>query len=71
VRAGVLDELWQNKTPVSQIVEHLYFRAFARPPSSEELDYWVKTIHSAEHPRQALEDFFWVLLNSREFAYNH
>jgi hypothetical protein len=71
VRAGVLDELWQKKTPVSQIVEHLYFRAFARPPSSEELGYWAKTIRNAEQPHQALQDFFWALLNSREFAYNH
>jgi hypothetical protein len=71
IRTGILDDLWRKKTPANEIVAQLYLRALARPPSAQELDYWVNRVGNADDSRDSLEDFFWALLNSREFAYNH
>ncbi len=66
---GVLDELHSRAS--STVIEELYLRALTRFPNSDERDYWRETIESASHRKEALEDFLWTLLNSREFAFNH
>jgi hypothetical protein len=55
-----------------EIVREFYLRALAREPREAEQAHWRKRL-SAEEPgrRQALEDFVWAVLNSREFATNH
>ena len=60
--------------PVDQIVSNLYFATLSRPPSGEELSQAVGIVdgrQTAETKKQALEDLLWVLLNSREFMFNH
>ncbi len=52
------------------IVEEFYLRALCRPPSGEEMAYWRRSLGSPEGEngrREALEDFLWSLLTSREF----
>ncbi len=46
-------------------------KALCRPPTSEELSHWSAELKSASSFRDAAEDLFWALLNSREFAFNH
>jgi hypothetical protein len=48
-------------------VEELYWAALTRPPSRRELEIAEQHLLSAEHPRQALEDITWSLLNAKEF----
>ena len=55
----------------SEIVDELILRALTRLPTTEEAAYWKSTIDQAANRQEALEDFLWTLLNSREFAFNH
>jgi hypothetical protein len=55
----------------SDLVELLYFKSLCRPPTAEESSHWVAELKQATSFREAAEDLFWALLNSREFAFNH
>jgi hypothetical protein len=46
-------------------------RTVCRPPSAEELSRWSAELKHTRSLREAAEDLFWSLLNSREFAFNH
>ncbi|HWE39213.1 MAG TPA: DUF1549 domain-containing protein [Isosphaeraceae bacterium] len=54
-----------------EIVENLYLRTLCRPPTDEETSHWSKALRAGPSTRDAAEDLFWALLNSREFAFNH
>ena len=54
-----------------ELVENLYLRTVCRPPAAEELSRWSAELKQASSLRDAAEDLFWSLLNSREFAFNH
>jgi hypothetical protein len=68
---GYLANLLELKPAPEEIVENLYFRALCRPPTPEESSRWTAELKLSESPREAAEDLFWALLNSREFAFNH
>src|SRR5262249_17768186 len=55
------------------IVKRLFFAALARPPEAAELEKALAPIaeKGKEGRRQAFEDLLWVLLNAKEFLYNH
>jgi Protein of unknown function (DUF1553)/Protein of unknown function (DUF1549) len=53
------------------LIENLYFRTVCRAPTAEELSHWSAELKKASSQREAAEDLFWALLNSREFAFNH
>jgi hypothetical protein len=46
-------------------------RVLCRTPTAEELSRWSGELKHASSLREASEDLFWALLNSREFAFNH
>jgi len=54
-------------------IEAAYLAVLTRRPTDAEADYFQKQLQ--QHPRrargQALEDLYWVLLNSTEFSWNH
>ena len=56
-------------------IEELYLRAYSRPATSEDLVIARRHLDEAsanpESRRASYEDLIWVLLNSREFIYNH
>ncbi len=55
-------------------VEALYLAALSRTPKPEELDRMVEYVERGGptgHPKKALADVFWALLNSAEFMLNH
>lgn len=72
IKEGKLVERWlsESKTP-AEIVAEIYLRALSRQPTSEEHAALVAAVDAAEDKRQALEDIFWAVLNSREFVFNH
>lgn len=60
--------------PLEQAVANLYYATVSRPPSDEEFSRTMEILgqrRNAEAKRQVLEDLLWVLLNSREFLFNH
>lgn len=68
---GYLASLLELAPAPDEVVENLYLRALCRPPSPEELSHWSAELAAAPALREAAEDLFWALLNSREFAFNH
>ncbi len=69
-RGYLANYLELGPTP-DEVVENLYLRAVCRPPTSEEMAHWTADLSQAKSLREAAEDLFWALLNSREFAFNH
>ncbi len=68
---GYLTGVLKLELEPEELVEHLYFRSVCRPPTAEESSHWAAELKAASSPREAAEDLFWALLNSREFAFNH
>lgn len=68
--SGRVALLLKDKTPVPAIVEDLYLATLSRPPREEELAK-VHDYLGAAPTAEALQDLLWVLLNSREFLFNH
>jgi hypothetical protein len=68
---GYLAGLLELSPAPEEIVENLYYRTVCRPPTEEELSHWSAELKQAGSLREAAEDLFWALLNSREFTFNH
>ncbi|WP_422930801.1 DUF1549 and DUF1553 domain-containing protein [Singulisphaera sp. PoT] len=68
---GYLANLLDLKPEPDEVVENLYLRTLCRTPTEEELSRWSAELKQAPVFREAAEDLFWALLNSREFAFNH
>ena len=55
-----------------QIVEELYLLALCRPPSEKETGLMKKHFEMAGSDKlRAAQDVLWVLLNTKEFLFNH
>ncbi|MFO0985145.1 MAG: DUF1553 domain-containing protein [Planctomycetota bacterium] len=68
----VIARLLEQKRTPAEIVEELYLRCFSRKPDQDELAKLREPLAQAQQqPREALDDVFWALLNSREFLFNH
>ena len=68
---GYLTGLLELSPTLDEVVENLYLRVVCRPPTPEEQSRWSAELKKATSLREASEDLFWSLLNSREFAFNH
>jgi hypothetical protein len=68
---GYLSEALELNQEPDELVQNLYFRALCRPPTAEELSHWMGVLKGSSNQKEAIEDLFWALLNSREFAFNH
>jgi hypothetical protein len=68
---GRIARLAAPETTPEAAVEDLYLAAFARKPRAEELRRALDHPAHQEDRRRGLEDLAWVLLNSREFLFNH
>ena len=54
-----------------QIIDELYLTCLCRRPTDQENQELNVILDETEDKKQALEDVFWGLLNSREFVFNH
>lgn len=68
---GRLEQLLRAGRSNPGIIQEFYMAAFTRPPDREELTELSRLIDAGVDRRQALKDFVWAILCSREFAENH
>ena len=54
-----------------QIIDELYLTCLCRRSTDQEKQKLNVILDETEDKKQALEDVFWGLLNSREFVFNH
>ena len=55
----------------AQIVESIYVACLSRKPTPEEMQKLEALIAAEPNPRNAVDDIFWAVLNSREYLFNH
>ena len=55
----------------AQIVESIYLACLSRQPTPEEMQKLEALIAAEPNPRNAVDDIFWAVLNSREYLFNH
>ena len=70
---GRIAALLKAKTPPGEIVETLFLAAFSRLPNPAErqrAERFLANVGDAQQ-QKAFEDLLWVLLNSKEFMFNH
>jgi hypothetical protein len=60
-----------EKKTSGQIIEELYLRTLSRKPTDKEAKKLDALVAGEKDKKQALDDVFWSLLNSREFMFNH
>jgi hypothetical protein len=68
---GRVAKLIEKKVAPEQAVEELYLAAFARYPTAAERQTALEYLQRQADRRRGLEDLLWVLLNTREFMFNH
>ncbi|MSQ94377.1 MAG: DUF1553 domain-containing protein [Gemmataceae bacterium] len=68
---GRLETLLKAKKTNDQIVEEMYLVTLSRLPNADEVERSQRFIRESPTPREGLQDVLWVLLNSREFLFNH
>jgi hypothetical protein len=68
---GYLTHMLELAPEPDEVVENLYKRTVCRAPTDKERDHWAAELKKDPSMREAAEDLFWSLLNSREFAFNH
>jgi hypothetical protein len=72
IRDGGLVSNWLRSglQPV-EVAQRITIRCLSRELTGEEQKQLETTIASGVVPESALEDFFWAVLNSNEFIFNH
>jgi hypothetical protein len=68
---GRIETMLKAKKTPEQVVEELYLATVSRVPNQDEIDRGLRFLREAPTPRDGLHDVLWVLLNSREFLFNH
>jgi hypothetical protein len=75
IRQGkVVESMLAQNQPPRDIIRHLYLTTLSREPTAAEYEKLLATVPDPKQPakvREALEDIFWALLNSKEFIFNH
>ena len=68
---ATLARLLDSARSDGEIVEELYLGALSRYPDAEERRLATQALERAGDRRRGFEDFYWALLNSKEFVFNH
>lgn len=68
---GFVASLLKRKKPSNEMIEEMYLRTYSRKPHADELKDAMSLLDSSKDRKAALEDFAWMLLNSKEFLFNH
>ena len=70
-QGGLIPKLIATKKTTEERITELYIRCLSRKPTKDEMGRLVPALAKNPNAAQALEDFYWALLNSREFLFNH
>jgi hypothetical protein len=71
-KTGRVRKLADSDRKPAEIVDELYLAALSRFPTAKERELVLQVFAEAGADRRAaIEDVLWVLLNSKEFLYNH
>jgi hypothetical protein len=63
---------WAKSSATSQeIITQIYLTALTRPPTEAEQSKMQQYFDSTVTRQEAIEDVIWVLLNTKEFVFNH
>ncbi len=72
---NVLGQLTAKNVDNAGIVDQIFERAYARPPTAKELDivlvHVTSELAAGRNRRQAFESVLWSVINSKEFQLNH
>ncbi|MDX1962183.1 MAG: DUF1549 domain-containing protein [Pirellulales bacterium] len=69
---GRANKLAEDKTlSPEQKLDQLYLAALARKPNSQELSIAKAHLEKIKNDKIAFEDLIWVVLNTKEFLFNH
>jgi hypothetical protein len=68
---GRIEKLLKARTKLPAVIEELYLVTLSRPPQQKEARRAEELIAEAPSVREGLQDLMWVLLNSKEFLFNH
>lgn len=58
-------------TPVPEAVREIFLASVSRPPEPDERDKASLLVERAPDRKEGLEDLLWVMLNTREFQFQH
>jgi hypothetical protein len=70
-KTGRIAALLAAHLPPRRIVDELYLASVSRFPTLEESRAAIQALTAAPDRQKAAEDLLWVLLNSKEFLFNH
>jgi hypothetical protein len=68
---GRIKELMADKRPDEEKIAELYLIALSRKPTYDETDALLAHIKKKGDAQAAYEDILWVLINTKEFLFNH
>jgi hypothetical protein len=68
---GRLAALLRAHKPDDEIIDDLFLASLSRPPSAAERARVREALRKADNRDEFYRDFFWALLNTKEFAFNH
>ena len=68
---GRAAKLLKEEKPPRELVEELYLTAYSRRPTGPELNRTLEYLEKRANKQLAAEDVLWVLINSKEFMFNH
>ncbi len=70
-QGGIIAQWLKEELSPEDIAQRLTIRSLSRKPTTEEMRSLSDSLRAGAKPAQALEDYFWALLNSNEFIFNH
>ncbi len=68
---GVAARLAASGRPVPEVIDELYLSTLSRFPTEKEKKILLAQPISDKQRREKFEDMLWVLMNTKEFLYNH
>ena len=68
---GLTKRLLREQKAPDEIIDQLYLRCLARPPTAGEKSKLTAYLKEPAQNEQVLNDVFWSLLNAKEFIFNH
>jgi hypothetical protein len=72
IAQGQLVKKWMDEgLDVPKVIDRIFVRSLSRHPTPAEVESLTKLVAESANPQAGLEDAFWVVLNSREFMFNH